>query len=62
VKINIIDRNNAKENAYQMNNKVLYKNVMDSKFSGNPWKEPRIINHHKNKLQWYSQIKNGNGD
>jgi hypothetical protein len=30
-----------------MNDKVLYKNIMDSKFSENPWKEPQIINHHK---------------
>jgi hypothetical protein len=55
-KNNVIDRNNAKENAsqkmhiYQMNDKVICKNVMDSKFSENPWKEPRTINHHKSKM------------
>jgi hypothetical protein len=32
---------------YQMTDKVLYKNVVDSKFSEYPWKVPRIMSHHK---------------
>jgi hypothetical protein len=45
----VIDRNNTKENAsriihhYQVNDKVPYKNVMDSKFSEGPWKGPYTI-------------------
>jgi hypothetical protein len=48
-KQNVIDRNNTKENAsqiihhYQVNDKVLYKNVTDSKFSEDPWKGPYTI-------------------
>ena len=48
-KQNVIDRNNKKENAsriihhYQVNDKVLHKNVMDSKFSEDPWKGPYTI-------------------
>jgi Bacterial SH3 domain len=42
----IIARNNERENAscikytYTPNDKVMYKNVMDSKFSEDPWKGP----------------------
>ena len=49
MKTNVIDRNNKKENAsriihhYQVNDKVLHKNVMDSKFSEDPWKGPYTI-------------------
>lgn len=45
----LIDINNKRENAsrilhtYQVNDKVLYKNVMDSKFSEDPWKGPYLI-------------------
>jgi hypothetical protein len=48
-KQNVIDRNNTKDNAsriihhYQVNDKVLYKNVMDSEFSEDPWKGPYTI-------------------
>jgi hypothetical protein len=56
-KVNVIEKNNAEEKAwqkmfiYQMNDKVLYKNVMDPKFSEISWKEPSTINHCKVKWQ-----------
>ena len=45
----LIKKNNDRENAsriehtYQVKDKVLYKNLMDSKFSEDPWKGPYII-------------------
>lgn len=45
----MIEKNNKKENAsriphtYQVNDMVLYKNVMNSKFSEDPWKGPYQI-------------------
>jgi hypothetical protein len=45
----LIKKNNERENAsrikhtYQVKEKVLYKNLMDSKFSEDPWKGPYTI-------------------